>query len=635
VRALPRPGLLALSSLVLTATACGGDGGGSTVDAGPPADAYDPTCRYRTDADQPTPAPISTPRWAFRPWISKDISTDADTRAFVAGFAERGIPVGAVVLDSPWETHYNTFVPDPARYPGFDQLVSDLHGQGIKLVLWTTAMVNSSGIDLEEGGNRYPGPSPNFQRGKDCGFYVNEATEYLWWKGTGASLDFSDPDAIAWWHRQQDLVLDLGIDGWKLDFGEQYVTDVPIRTDGGEVDLQTYGEAYYRDFYAYGRSKRGPEFVTMVRPYDASYGFAGRTYARPEHAPVTWVGDNRRDWVGMIDALDHIFRSVQAGYPMVGADIGGYLDKDDEDFTTDIPFDTLVFARWTALAALTPFMQLHGRANIAPWTVPDHADEVVAAYRFWATLHDELVPFFHSLVAEAHAGGPMPIRPIGASRAEWEANGWRYFLGDAFLVAPITAPEATGFTLPEGAWWSWYSRQAPPAPGGTQMPPLVRPTNYAGYPLFVKRGAIIPLNVTSDAHEHGSAASAGALTVLLLPDTTERSFKVHDDDGATTTLAVRGDALTARVTASRVTQRMIFVIRTEGERDDGFTVTVNGTSIAGLPRNPGPAHVVIPEATVDTWYWDPGGLAFWVRVGPTDGPLTVEVTRDPVSGVQR
>ena len=75
---------------------------------------------------EPTPEPPKieepgpyTPRWAFRPWISKDISDRDDTFAFVNGFKERGIPVGAVVLDSPWATNYNSFVPNPSRYGDF------------------------------------------------------------------------------------------------------------------------------------------------------------------------------------------------------------------------------------------------------------------------------------------------------------------------------------------------------------------------------------------------------------------------------------------------------------------------------------------------------------------------------------
>ena len=57
--------------------------------------------------------------------------------------------------------------------------------------------------------------------------------------------------------------------------------------------LQQYSEAYYRDFLRYGVSKRGSEFVTMVRGYDVSYDIPARFYARPEHAPVVWLGDNQ------------------------------------------------------------------------------------------------------------------------------------------------------------------------------------------------------------------------------------------------------------------------------------------------------------------------------------------------------
>ena len=69
---------------------------------------------------------LYTRRWAVGPWISKDIADRADTYAFVDGFISREIPVGAVVLDSPWETHYNTFIPSPTRSGDFPGMVRDL-----------------------------------------------------------------------------------------------------------------------------------------------------------------------------------------------------------------------------------------------------------------------------------------------------------------------------------------------------------------------------------------------------------------------------------------------------------------------------------------------------------------------------
>ena len=48
------------------------------------------------------PPGTAIPRWVFEQWVSKDISNRDDTYAFIDGFRERGSPVGAVVLDSPW-----------------------------------------------------------------------------------------------------------------------------------------------------------------------------------------------------------------------------------------------------------------------------------------------------------------------------------------------------------------------------------------------------------------------------------------------------------------------------------------------------------------------------------------------------
>lgn len=588
-------------SLILVA-GCGDDTGGA------PDSGVDPACQFWTEADDiETPANY-TPRWAFEPWISKDISDGADTRAFVQGFEERDIPVGAVVIDSPWETHYNTYVVNEERYPDFEQLVDDLHAKDIRVVMWITQMFNDSSIDLESTGDEYEGESPNFREGLDCNFYVNEGDTYLWWKGTGAGIDFFNRDAVAWMRRQQDPLLGVGIDGWKLDFGDEYIFGTEFATAEGLVDKQRYSEAYYEEFWRYGVHKNGREFVTMVRPYDMSYGFPGRFFARPEHTPVGWVGDNRRDFVGLVDALDHLFRSAAAGYSVIGSDIGGYLDFDDRDVNERVPFDTYVFAKWTAVSGLMPFFQLHGRANIAPWTVEDNVDETVALYRYWATLHSELVPFFYSLSQEHLAGGDTILKPIG-TLADWDGD-YRFEVGDAALVAPIL--DATGIRdvdLPAGTrWYDWWDPAA--VYDGGQTLTAYDASERVRLPVFVREGAILPAHVRNDATGLGTAASVGSLTVVAYPGATPSTFRLHDDDDDVTTITT----MTGALTLSRALKPVIARVHRDAAPD---TVTAGGANLA--ERADRPAF----DAASDGWYYDAAARVLWVKVGASAAAVAI------------
>jgi alpha-glucosidase (family GH31 glycosyl hydrolase) len=591
----------------------------STEDApasAPPTEQQDP-CVFPTPDTMPA-VQIHTPRWAFEPWISKDISDRADTYAFVQGFEERGIPVGVVVLDSPWETHYNTFVPNPSRYPDFEMMVKEFRAKNIRTVLWVTQMVNTIAYDLEQGGDTYEGASPNYQKGEECGYFINDGDGYQWWKGKGSAVDFFNPQAATWWHRQQDALLEMGVAGWKLDFGESYITASSLQTAAGEKTLQEYSEKYYEDFYTYGANKLGTEeFVTMVRPWDESYQFAGRFHARKEHAPVCWVGDNRRDWVGLQDALDHIFRSAQAGYVMLGSDIGGYLDKDDKDLLgKEIPFDTLNFARWTAFGALTPFMQLHGRANITPWTVPDHADETVAIYKYWATLHHEMIPFFYSLAEESYAGKGKLLQPEG-ELSQW-ANDYRFHLGNALFVAPVLDDSGKrDVVLPAGhSYYDWWSSELPPAVGGQTLKD-VDTSDRTKIPLYVKSGAILPMTVGSSITGIGKELYKDWLTVLIYPSTEATTFVVHDEDQSTTEIKQIAGTDKTTISLSRLFKTtMLRVYRDTSPQmvstsKGALTLTVTKEALEQLPEG----------------YWfDNQKHKLWIKLAPSTSPAELTVT---------
>jgi len=187
-----------------------------------------------------------------------------------------------------------------------------------------------------------------------------------------------------------------------------------------------------------------------------------------------------------------------------------------------IPFDTLNFARWAALAAMTPFMQLHGRANIAPWTVPDHVDETVALYRYWATLHHELVPFFHSSPSSANPSftrlasrrtgrattASRSAALLGRAPARRRAEPRREAAGRLALARLLDL--ASG----------WLE-------GGTTLKSYDA-SSRDKLPIFVRQGAIVPLEVASAVTGIGTAAHADRTTLLVFPGPAPTSFVLHD-----------------------------------------------------------------------------------------------------------
>ena len=88
-------------------------------------------------------------------------------------------------------------------YPDLKDYVQLFHSMDIKVIIWATSIVNDT--------------ASNFQEGKDNGYFLSGGKTVPWWGGQGALLDYTNPEAVQWWHNQMDNILDMGIDCWKVD----------------------------------------------------------------------------------------------------------------------------------------------------------------------------------------------------------------------------------------------------------------------------------------------------------------------------------------------------------------------------------------------------------------------------------
>jgi alpha-D-xyloside xylohydrolase len=146
--------------------------------------------------------------------------------------------------------------------------------------------------------------------------------------------------------------------------------------------------------------------------------------------------------------------------------------------------------RFNALfATFTPFMQVHGTANLGPW---DFDAETLAVFRRYAVLRTRLFPYLYEAVREAAATGLPPIRPMAlAFPGDPEAADqiYQYLFGPDLLVAPIYQPGThRSVYLPAGEWVDHRTRRRHRGPRTLEVEaPL------AEIPLFVRAGAILPL----------------------------------------------------------------------------------------------------------------------------------------------
>ncbi|HPM76513.1 MAG TPA: glycoside hydrolase family 31 protein [bacterium] len=525
------------------------------------------------------------PEWVLRHWVWEDESTQSSATQYVDDYLAHDIPVGAVIIDSPWETGYNTFEWDESLFADPQGMIDYFHSLDVRVFMWITPNVN---VD-----------SPNYQEGFDNGYYINDGRTLEWWKGEGSFIDYNNPDAMTWWHGLMDNVLDMEIDGWKTDGSEfgLYIFSPIVHTYSGNITPKEYQEQYYRDFFNYTRERLGNDRVITARPVD-SYGvpFWGPTFAPRDVNFAAWVGDQDPTWFGMNAALINLFFSGDRGAVNIGCDIGGYRSDDMRDKN--------VFIRWAQLGALLPIMENGGGGEHRPWMYDTETEDI---YRKFVLFHEQLLPYLYSQGAEYYDDGLSLLRPID----KWT---WHYNLGDDLLVAAMVNPGTVKTVkFPEGATWINYWTGEEYA-GGTEEK-LDFP--FDQYPVFVRKGAIVPMD--NSLHETVFPVKAderAPIIAVIYPAAGEKSFNVYEEGGTGANISYTlQEEMTIRLSATerQYAFRLMNVDTPTKVSAEPYGVLAAAAGLQAL------------EEAESGWYYDPAARELWIKPGAADRGLMVTV----------
>lgn len=454
-----------------------------------------------------TGKPALPPAWSFGLWLTTSFTTNYDeatTSSFIQGMADRHIPLHVFHFDCYWMDAYEwcNFEWDPATFPDPKGMLKRYHDRGLHICVWINPYIGQK--------------SCLFKEGKDHGYLVKKTDGSVWqtdlWHPGMALVDFTNPDAVAWYQGKLKTLLDMGVDCFKTDFGERIpVKDIMYFDHSDPVKMHNY--------YTYLYNQAVFELLERERGTGEAVLFARSATVGGQQFPAHWGGDCSASYVSMAETLRGGLSLSLGGF--------GFWSHDISGFESTAPAD--IYKRWCQFGLLSSHSRLHGSSSYrVPWLFDDEACEILKEF---VNLKCRLMPYLYGQAVRSHTEGRPVLRPMVLDFPQDRACDTldrQYMFGDSMLVAPIfKANGEVQYYLPEGTWYNLITGAE--VTGGKWQKET---HNYHSLPLMVRPNSILPLG-NNDQRPDYDYEDGVTLVVSAFDEGAEASVEIPDLSGET------------------------------------------------------------------------------------------------------
>jgi len=453
-----------------------------------------------------TGTPALPPAWSFGLWLTTSFTTDYNEETvnhFVDGMEERGIPLSVFHFDCFWmkEFEWCNFEWDKDNFPDPQGMLERLKAKGLNICVWINPYIAQK--------------SKLFDEAAEQGFLIKKPNGDVWqwdlWQAGMGIVDFTNPDACAWYNDKLRVLMDMGVDSFKTDFGERIPTDVTY-FDGSDPQKM-------HNYYAYLFNQVVFDLLKEEKGDNEAVLFARSSTAGGQKFPVHWGGDCDSTYEAMAESLRGGLSLTLSGFGYWSHDIGGFESTATPD----------VFKRWTAFGLLSSHSRFHGSSSYrVPWLFDEEAVDVT---RHFTNLKNRLMPYLFNAAINNNQTGVPVMRAMILEFPEdptSEVLDRQYMLGDAVLVAPIFNESGLAtYYLPKGTWTHLISGDV--VEGGTWFKEYY---DYMSLPLFVKPNTILPVGANDSRPDYDYMDDV-TFQIYELEDGQNASATVNDLDGKT------------------------------------------------------------------------------------------------------